>query len=369
MKRQLAFVLSLAGLAFAGQSFQQAAAETRGYVVNSFTLAMSNVDDDCPGGPGPFITETYRKNLEYMGYKPEDVERIMKGFNNDGPELAEMREIMVNRGRINGQPVNVYDNPTSFPDDNLHIVEGKIAYGFNLDGRGAASSPYEDPETKEQGVNNNYFRIMGCIQSHRAYIPEKSTYWQYAWDGSRDTMPAWVMTITGEDLSKDGDVTVTIDRALEHVLKDANSQAMADATFRVDPDPRFHNVVRGKIKDQVLTIEPSNVRLAGDPFFITELDFRNTHLRMRMKPDGSLEGILGGYQPWLPIYFFYGGSGFNVEQMAGINMPGVYYALRKLADAYPDPKTGQNTHISAGYKIEAIKAFVVPAENRTAQAR
>jgi len=35
----------------------------------------------------------------------------------------------------------------------------------------------------------------------------------------------------------------------------------------------------------------------------------------------------------------------------------IYYALKKLADAYPD-STGQNQYISSSYWIEAVPAFI-----------
>jgi hypothetical protein len=344
-------------------------AETKGYVVSWFTLAMYDQDGDCPGGVNPSIGEIYRQNLKDMGRSPEDIERLLKALSG-GKFAPEVSQLMVNRGRIDGKPANVYQNPESFPDDNLHTVKSQFAYGFNLDGKGAVSpNSFEDPETHEKGVNNQYFRAMGCIQSHRAFAPQKSGYWQYVWDGARDTMPAWLITLTGADLSTNGDVTVTFDRAIEHIIRDARGEPAANSTFRTDPDPRFHSVLKGKIKDGVLTTEPGHLLLGGDPFIVTEFDFRQTHLRLKITPDGSLDGFLGGYEPWLPIYFFYGGSGYVVETMSGIDMPGVYYALKKLADAYPDPKTGVNMFISATYKIEAVPAFVTPTHGKeTAQA-
>ncbi len=42
-----------------------------------------------------------------------------------------------------------------WPTPGMIEVTGKYSYGFNLDGKGAASpSKFEEPETHEQGVNN-----------------------------------------------------------------------------------------------------------------------------------------------------------------------------------------------------------------------
>src|SRR5438477_1284857 len=60
---------------------------------------------------------------------------------------------------------------TLFPYTTLfrsHWVESKYAYGFNLDGQGAASvDSFEDPETHEVGVNNQLFRVLGCARAFR----------------------------------------------------------------------------------------------------------------------------------------------------------------------------------------------------------
>ena len=61
-------------------------------------------------------------------------------------------------------------------------------------------------------------------------------------------------------------------------------------------------------------------------------------------------------------------GGFLVKRAASINLPALYYALKRNADFDPDPQTGQNRQISSAYQIEAVRAFVVPSSNRTAQA-
>jgi hypothetical protein len=55
-----------------------------------------------------------------------------------------------------------------------------------------------------------------------------------------------------------------------------------------------------------------------------------------------------------------GHSGENFEE-TGMDIPGFYYALRHLADADPDPKTGQNQRLSVAWQFEAVPAFVLPA--------
>jgi hypothetical protein len=148
------------------------------------------------------------------------------------------------------------------------------------------------------------------------------------------------------------------------VLLDANGDTEAYSTFRIDPDPRSHNVFRGQIEQGVLTLtDHHNLHLVGDPVLVSYLDLSQTHLRMTLKPDGTIAGLIGGYQPWEEIFLPIGHGAENFEENQGIDSPGLYWALRHLADADPDPKTGENRAISVAWQFAAVPAFVVPAEN------
>ena len=46
------------------------------------------------------------------------------------------------------------------------------------------------------------------------------------------------------------------------------------------------------------------------------------------------------------------------EEDSEVDIPGVYYALKRLADGMPDA-SGQNTAISAAYYLEAVPAYVL----------
>jgi hypothetical protein len=77
--------------------------------------------------------DTYKRELRRLGYSNSQVENLMKDF-----PSGDYIPITTMRGRINGQPVNIYENPTSQPDPNIKTVKGVVAYGFNLDGRVAS---------------------------------------------------------------------------------------------------------------------------------------------------------------------------------------------------------------------------------------
>jgi hypothetical protein len=155
-------------------------------------------------------------------------------------------------------------------------------------------------------------------------------------------------------------VTIFIDKSLDHLKLDARGEARADATYRIDPDPQWHNEMRGKMKGDTLHVEGSKLHLRGDPYMIAVLRLQNMHLRLKSRADGGLAGVMGGYQPWLDINFMYGSRGYPAESNLGVDMPSMYKTLRALADADPDPKTGQNRAISTAYQVEAVPAFIVP---------
>ena len=67
------------------------------------------------------------------------------------------------------------------------------------------------------------------------------------------------------------------------------------------------------------------------------------------------------YQPWYPVYWSHAKVGYIDERGFGIDAPALYYALKRNADGYPDPKTGENTAISAAYMIEAVPTFITRA--------
>lgn len=349
-----------AGLLTAGLLAQPVfATESRSYVVGWFSNAASSRDGDCRGGANPDIGEQFRRNLAQLGKSEAEIDELMQHWLNNGERANELVDLMTYRGRIDGEPVNAYAHPAAVADPNLKAVEGKYAYGFDLDGKESPES-FEDPVTGETGIDHQLFRALGCIEQYRGTRNNDPTYWTWAWTMMKGSMPGWLITISGEDLDQDGEVTVRFDRALEHVAFNTGGEARSHATYRVDPDPRSQHVFAGKIEDGVVSItEPGPMRLLKDPLSFPELKLSQTHLRLNIQDDESLEGLIGGYQPWEPIYFAFGQTSFGGETMVTGDLPGMFHLLRKHADADPDPETGQNRAISVAYRLKAVPAFIV----------
>ncbi len=338
-----------------------AALETRSYVVSYFGQAAYSEEGDCPGGINPTIEEQYLKNLAALGYNGTEIEAFAKKAVEEGGN--DIERLMYERGRIDGKPINPYVYPETVVDPKLVALTGKYAYGFDLDGRGVDDPDgFTDPETKEAGIDNQFFRAFGCVRPYRGSLAGRPTYWAWAWGQLQDSQPAWLITLSGEDLDKDGEVTVTFDRALEHLKSNSDGSPRHDVSYRIDSDPRSHNVFRGEIRDGVVNVtEHGNFRMLQNPLVAPELNLKSTHFRFKFRRDGSAEGILGGYQPWREIYFAFASGGPAFEVCITGDIVGLYYLLKRNADADANPTTGQNDDISASYQVEAVPAFAVPA--------
>jgi hypothetical protein len=325
-------------------------AETRGYAISFFHMATYAQQGNCPHGGNGATTEIHLKILMDQGYTREQALKTIIGHD---------RKIDFDRrGQLYGKVVDIGDFPTSVPDDHIETVQGAgsghYAYGFNLVGTPTPYS-FEDPETHEL-VQNQLWRAYGCFSTYEynnLSIPPYSE--GITWDTAMDSMPAWLLSISGRDLSQDGDVTVTFDRSLDILMRDRNGKVLEGSSYTIDPDRRNHSVFHGHIKDHVLTIEPGKFFMQGESQFIAVIRFTNTHLRLKLGSDGTVRGIIGGYEPWLDYWYF---CAIRGEDDSEIDIPGAYYALRRLADAAPDA-SGQNTAISAAYYLEAVPVYVL----------
>src|SRR5260370_16262241 len=366
--RNQGLVVLLIPLFFAFLPVQRAdAAVSKIFVLNYFYPATYYGDDTCPQGLNPVPDVFFKRDLKTLGLQQAGVDAMVdKDYNNqNGKPTRNWVSVAATRG--NGKD-NVYLHPTTVPDTHLLPAVGRFGYGFNLDGKGAASSgAYEDPETHEKGVNNQLFRAIGCIPAYKGSPPPQPPLEaEYRWDATRSAMGAWLISISGEDLSKDGDVWVTFESSIDPVTtQDANAPVRSDMTYHVVAHPASHNVLHCVINDGLVTTDPATLVMKCNAYIQPVYEFHQARVRLRLKPEGRLEGVLGGYQPWSPIYWSHAKVGYIDERGFGVDTPALYYALRRNADAYPDPNTGENTAISAAYMIEAVPPLIVPRADAT----
>jgi hypothetical protein len=136
-------------------------------------------------------------------------------------------------------------------------------------------------------------------------------------------------------------------------------------------------VLRGHIKDGVLTTDPADIRLAqtwgqGGARDIrgnrSQYHYQKGRLQLEFQPDGTLRGFVGGYRPIFDVIVSTSLGGAGSALVAGIDCSAELAALRKYADGMRDPKTGKCTAVSSAMRIGAVPAFVtdLPPGTRTA---
>lgn len=337
---------------------QQAdAADTRGYVISLIHTATHADPANCPQGGNGGVVDLKMRVLMDLGHSREQAAAIIANNGRDAQgNYVDVRK----RGTIDGQTVDVQAFPLSVPDPQIRVVQGSQAYGFNLDGK-VKDDDFIDPASGQRGIDNQLWRVLGCFEMYDVRRPVIPYSEGIAWDTALDSMPAWLMWISGDDLDRDGEVTVTFERSLNTAMRDASSSVLAASSYTVDPDPRSHSTFKGRIEKGVLSIEPGEFYMQGESQFYAVLRFTHTQLRLQLREDGSLSGLIGGYQPWLD-YFHY--LAIRGEETGQVDIPGVYYAMQRLADADPDA-SGRNRAISAAYYIEAVPAFLTSVERKT----
>jgi len=307
-----------------------ASAETRGYVISWFATATNTADFaiDCP----------------------QTAKIADKAGTEEGPRRRDV-------ALVDGKPVPTSSNPAAVQKDPaIETIQGKRAYGFDLGG--PAANKFIDPETRQK-VDNQLWRAVGCHSNFARRPPPEMPYSEaLGWSALLDSSPGWVMQISGDDLSSDGPVTITLDRSLRHVERDARGGVRSNVTYTIDPTVRSHNVLSGEIKEGVLSIKSGDIYMAAGLPFYTQVDLTNVHMRMHTEADGQLAGYWGGHTDWHAWIYLY------TARPAASDPVGFYWALQKLADADPDPVTGQNRRISTTWRMQAVPAFLADVDGK-----
>jgi hypothetical protein len=353
--------LGLAALTLPLLASAPASAETRGYIIHWFATAThsTNFAENCPKNLNGGYTELLVRDLMDIGHSKEEAYAIVTKAKENLPN--DLRVKTTNRAVVNGRNVSVYNYPEAVTR-NLETVTGPYGYGFDLDGKRSANE-FTDPDTKQK-IDNQLWRAIGCTDSYRAIPPQKPYPEDLPWDTLLDTSPGWAIQLEAADFSKDGDVTVTLDRLTQNLRRDANGKVMSGATYVIDPNSRSRNVLKGKMKDGVITVSRTpNFYLESEMPYYAEIALRDAQMRITMKPDGTLVSFVGGYYKWKDFAYMHTARPAN-----GADSIGIYHALKKMADAYPDPKTGENTYISATFRFEALPSFLANVDGKVVAA-
>jgi hypothetical protein len=328
----------------------KASANTRGFAISDFHTATYADNASCIHGGNGASVDIRRRVLLRLGYTTAQANQMLVDRKNSAGVSVE--ELLYHRG-INNSRVDPFNNPQDALDPKIELAGGRFAPGFDLDNN--PNTGFEDPETHQRGIDNQLFRALGCFAAYQVNLPVHPMYEHVMWDTQFDTMPAWVIYISGTNLTANGPVEITFDRSTQHLRRNTLGGALVNATFVVAARSRSTSKFKGEIRDGYLYVNSGTLSLEGEAPILTEVNLREFHARIKIEPDGSLTGLMGGYQPWMDFFYFVSAA---TEVIIGVDVPGVYYALKHLADHAPDPKTGQNTEISAAYHFTAVPAFL-----------
>ena len=287
-------------------------------------------------------------------------EQFKKLFPNDGRKRTVVETQLAREG-YQWHPTTA---PEAFP---FKEEQSKISYGLNLDGK-VGPQDFVSPQG-EQGIDNQLYRVIGCIANYRAsgtiYHFENEFMRRY----NNDRV---IIELTGVDsLTNDPDVTVTTYRGLDGLLTDATgTNAIPGGTQRIDMrwGKDYIQKLKGRIVDGVLSTEP--VDRAEIPWGVTFNTsgyqvFRGMRLQLKLTPQAA-EGVLAGYVDVDSFTYHLNTSWSTHHHSYGqLSSASEYRAMRRLADGYPDPQTGANTAISAAVTVEFAQVFARHPDSNT----
>jgi hypothetical protein len=344
-----------------------AAPWVRGFVVDNYEPAFyyggrSGTEEpgsDCPKGTIPILD--YKTVLKTSWRTPAEIEKLTLPVSAGGLGERVISPAMQHRGFR--RDIDTYINPFTAPDPGMQQVTGRIAEGFDLDGNpntGGFTSP-----SGERGIDNAFYRAWGCIMSYRG-TPYHAYLSQRANDKMLDGLYTMVIRLSGNgDPMNDDNATFEVAYSPDHVVKDPMGRLVRDVSFRVVKTAQYTKL-NARIRNGVLETEQADVRMPLFSWGETnrgEALFQKGRVRLVLNKDGGLSGLVGGYRDWRQIYgldtFNVPSGGATRETYYHQNQIAMYYALKRNADGIPDPKTGQNTAISAAYRFTAKPAFVV----------
>lgn len=255
-------------------------------------------------------------------------------------------------------------NPEDFPLFNTgnQRYAGKIAYGANLDGKNS-SSDFISPKGGK-GIDNKLIRATGCAFTARDFGDPENAEKAIV---SRDA-PTLVEVSGIDNEQNDSDVAVAVYASANPLTLNALGAPMAGVSFDINRDPRYTSQVRGRIVNGELITDTFDLRVRMKEQIVNSYrELRGARLRATWKPDGSIRGELTGYHTIASIKDQYVQSTQIGANLTRMSCPALLSAIEHEADGFPDPQTGRNTAISSALRFVGVSAFVIHAEQQTAQ--
>jgi hypothetical protein len=311
---------------------------TIGYVLANYFFAMYSTADgksECP-----------------QGYNEGPIAQFEDLYPKDGPKRTVADTVLKREANI--WFPSLEPEPFKFKD-----AVGTVATGLNLDGK-VGPNDFTSPEG-EPGIKNQLDRVLGCILDYRPGGSLRGFHNIYLRDRGYTRLLIEVTNV--DSLVNDDNVTVTVYQGLDHLLTDASgNEILPNGTQRINArfDKTFYKQLHGKITNGVLTTEPADINIPIIMNYDVRAFFRIRDAQLKLNVTAEqANGLIGGYFDVEAFYkaintayaSFHHNYGYQSE-------PSLYRALYRLADAHPDPKTGQNTAISGAIDIHFKQAFI-----------
>jgi hypothetical protein len=345
----------------------RASGQTKAFIITWFAGATDVSDDQCP------MLNTGPTEAEYYALmSAEDAARVKAQVASKGGVFQTLEGPLF-RGP---DRLNVCKLPGIVGDPGHAAPQSNIARGFNLDGddgRGAPRPgvrPHKNyvSEDGRTGIDNQYFSTIGCVPGFKRKGLLTMSHMEFVRTGAMSL----IVEVSGIDSTKkDGKVDVTLLYSKDPMVRNATgSQILPKYTFRVSDDPamvQYFVRVHGRLENGVITTDPAREITIEDGGSI-RLTLYDARLRLELRPDGTLKGILGGYEDWRDIFNAWGPS-YHFEQGMNFRCPAFYNALKQAADGLKDPVSGEYHGISAAYDLEGVPAFIPPEQRKALLAR
>lgn len=345
---------------------------TLGFVVKDWMPAVYETKfmDECPAGLNISNDEIWWRSLS----KEERSEKTQDGL----ITTLDRWFLAKNRGP-NGEDVCI--NPEVITDDPpLLTVEGRTSFGVNLDGNTDGSATPKSCKHENftspsgvPGIDNQLYRLIGCVYGFR----DQGVIEINANEMRRTSGLAMILIeVTDvDDVRNDDDVTVTYYRSIDQFPLDSSGQVIPYSSYRIDQTddgPRYGDSLKASIVDGVIQTKSGDVRLPyyGNYNYLHPV-IRDMQMRLEITEDGTnAQGTVAGYYD-LEQYLYHTGGLGPVITTGNFSCPAFFEAAKRLADGYPDPETGECTHISSAFELNAFAAFIVhpdqPNEMETAE--
>jgi hypothetical protein len=331
--------------------------ETRSWVLTWFALGNHVSDDQCP------VMNLKPTEKDYYALvTPAEAARERAALAGEGGVGYE-NGLMALRGPSR---LNAVLLPGIVPDPGQVEPKTTIARGLNLDGDDGTRRKHKNYVSANgaiTGIDNQLFTVMGCTAGWQG---RKGFMFQYNMENMRNGALSILLEINGIDDSKnDDEVYVTMLYSHDDMAKSGSgAEILPYFTFRASADPKYSQYfqrVRGRIKDGVVLTDPVdefqlNVDRLTSPR-VPGAGLADARMRIELKPDGSIDGLLSGYADWRQIPTQQAVAIAEFSQ--GFQMPALYNSLKRNADGLKDPLTGEFQGISAAYEMEGVPAFVV----------